>query len=117
MEGDTKADLMGAGCTLRACISFYRMYMAPALAVSCSCGGIMYAYSMKAPAVIGVIIVATFWFKVATMAFFYFAMKRKAWKIFYYYKNVGMSSRRLWSVALAFDFLTYVGCMLIAYQL
>ena len=30
---------------------------------------------------------------------------------------IHISSRRLWSVALAFDFLTYVGCMLIAYQL
>ena len=116
MEGDTKADLMGAGCTLRACISFYRIYMAPALAVSCSCGGIMYAYSMKAPAVIGVIIVATFWFKVATMAFFYFAMKRKAWKIFYYYKNV-VSVRWLWGTTLSFDFLTYVAALFVGYYI
>ena len=36
---------------------------------------------------------------------------------FYYYKNVGMSIRWLWGMALVFDFLTYVVCMLIAYQL
>ena len=77
----------------------------------------MFIYRMKSPAVVAVIVVATFWFKVATMVFIRFTAKRKLGHFFYYYKNVGMSSRRLWSVALAFDFLTYVGCMLIAYQL
>ena len=77
----------------------------------------MYAYSIKAPAVIGVIIVATFWFKVATMTFFYFAMKGKAWKFFYYYKNVGVSVRWLWRMTLSFDFLTYVAVLFIGYYL
>ena len=66
---------------------------------------------------IGVIIVATFWFKVATMTFFYFAMKRKAWKFFYYYKNVGVSVRWLWRMTLSFDFLTYVAVLFIGYYL
>lgn len=117
MEGDTETDLMGAGCILRSCISFCRMYMAPSLAVSFACGLIMYTYSMKAPAVIGVVVVATFWFKVATMVFFYFAMKRKAWNVFYYYKNVGVSARWLWGTALPFDFLTYVIALFIGYYI
>ena len=96
---------MRVECILRSCISFYRMYMAPALVVSFACGGIMYAYSIKAPAVIGVIIVATFWFKVATMTFFY------------YYKNVGVSVRWLWRMTLSFDFLTYVAVLFIGYYL
>ena len=37
--------------------------------------------------------------------------------LFYYYKNVGMSIPWLWGMTLVFDFLTYVVCMLIAYQL
>ena len=102
---------------VRLYVSFYEMFAASALAVSFVCGLIMFMYRMKTPAVIAVIVVVTFWFKIAAMVFLGFAMKRKSWRFFYYYKNVGMSSRRLWSVALAFDFLTYVGCMLIAYQL
>ena len=68
-------------------------------------------------AVVAVIVVATFWFKVATMVFIRFTTKRKSGRFFYYYKNVGMSIRWLWGMALVFDFLTYVVCMLIAYQL
>ena len=108
---------MDAKRLVRSCVSFYGMFAASALAVSFVCGLIMFMYRMKTPAVIAVIVVVTFWFMIAAMVFLGFAMKRKSWRFFYYYKNVGMSSRRLWSVALAFDFLTYVGCMLIAYQL
>ena len=112
MEDDAKTDVMDVKRGVRLYVSFYEMFAASALAVSLACGLIMFIYRMKSPAV-----VATFWFKVATMVFIRFTAKRKLGHFFYYYKNVGMSSRRLWSVALAFDFLTYVGCMLIAYQL
>ena len=117
MEDDAKTDVMDVKRGVRLYVSFYEMFAASALAVSLACGLIMFIYRMKSPAVVAVIVVATFWFKVATMVFIRFTAKRKSGHFFYYYKNVGMSSRRLWSVALAFDFLTYVGCMLIAYQL
>ena len=52
-----------------------------------------------------------------TMVFIRFTTKRKSGRFFYYYKNVGMSIRWLWGMTLGFDFLTYVVCMLIAYQL
>ena len=94
MEDDAKTDVMDVKRGVRLYVSFYEMFAASALAVSFA-----------------------FWFKVATMVFIRLTAKRKLGRFFYYYKNVGMSSRRLWSVALAFDFLTYVGCMLIAYQL
>lgn len=42
------------------------MFAASALAVSLACGLIMFIYRMKSPAVVAVIVVATFWFKVAT---------------------------------------------------
>ena len=112
MEDDAKTDVMDVKRGVRLYVSFYEMFAASALAVSLACGLIMFIYRMKSPAVVAVI-----WFKVATMVFIRFTAKRKLGHFFYYYKNVGMSSRRLWSVALAFDFLTYVGCMLIAYQL
>ena len=94
----------------RLCVSFYEMFAASALAVSFACGLIMFIYRMKSPAVVAVI-------KVATMVFIRFTTKRKSGRFFYYYKNVGMSIRWLWGMALVFDFLTYVVCMLIAYQL
>ena len=93
------------------------MFAASALAVSFACGLIMFIYRMKSSAVVAVIVVATFWFKVATMVFIRFTTKRKSGRVFYYYKNVGMAIRWLWGMALVFDFLTYVVCMLIAYQL
>lgn len=102
---------------LGSCVSFYGMFAASALAVSFVCGLVMFLYRMKAPAVIAVIVVVTFWFKVATMVFLGFAMKRKSWRYFYYYKNVGVSPRWLWGISLAFDFLTYVVFLFIAYQL
>ena len=94
----------------RLCVSFYEMFAASALAVSFACGLIMFIYRMKSPAVVAVIVVAT-------MVFIRFTTKRKSGRFFYYYKNVGMSIRWLWGMALVFDFLTYVVCMLIAYQL
>ena len=61
----------------RLCVSFYEMFAASALAVSFACGLIMFIYRMKSSAVVAVIIVATFWFKVATMVFIRFTAKRK----------------------------------------
>ncbi len=61
----------------RLCVSFYEMFAASALAVSFACGLIMFIYRMKSSAVVAVIIVATFWFKVATMVFIRFTTKRK----------------------------------------
>ena len=107
MEDDAKTDVMDVKRGARLCVSFYEMFAASALAV----------YRMKSSAVVAVIVVATFWFKVATMVFIWFTTKRKSGRFFYYYKNVGMSIRWLWGMALVFDFLTYVVCMLIAYQL
>lgn len=108
---------MDVSRVFRSCFSFCRMYMAPSFAVSSACGLIMYLYSVKAPAVIAVVVVATFWFKVATMVFFYFVMKRKSWKVFYYYKNVGVPVRWLWGTTLPFDFLTYVAALFIGYYI
>lgn len=108
---------MDVSRVFRSCFSFCRMYMAPSFAVSFACGVIMYLYSVKTPAVIAVVVVATFWFKVATMIFFYFVMKRKAREIFYYYKNVGISVRWLWGTTLPFDFLTYVAALFIGYYI
>ena len=117
MEDDAKTDVMDVKRGARLCVSFYEMFAASALAVSFACGLILFINRMKSSAVVAVIVVATFWFKVATMVFIWFTTKRKSGRFFYYYKNVGMSIRWLWGMALVFDFLTYVVCMLIAYQL
>ena len=101
----------------RLCVSFYEMFAASALAVSFACGLIMFIYRMKSPAVVAEIVGATFCLKGATVGFHRFTTKRKSGRFFYYYKNVGMSIRWLWGMTLVFDFLTYVVCMLIAYQL
>ena len=96
-------------------MSFYEMFAASALAVSFACGLIMFIYRIKPPAVVAVIVVATFWFKVATMILIWFTTKRKSWRFFYYYKNVGVSVRWLWGVTLGFDFLTYAACICLLY--
>lgn len=69
MEDDAKTDVMDVKRGARLCVSFYEMFAASALAVSFACGLIMFIYRMKSPAVVAVIVVATFWFKVATMVF------------------------------------------------
>ena len=101
----------------RLCVSFYEMFAASALAVSFACGLIMFIYRMKSPAVVAVIVVATFWFKVATMVFIRFTTKRKSGRFFYYYKNVGVSVRWLWGTTLPFDFLTYVAALFVGYYI
>ena len=108
---------MDAKRLVRSCVSFYGMFAASALAVSFVCGLIMFMYRTKTPAVIAGIVVVTFGFKIAAMVFLGFAMKRKSWRFFYYYKNIGVSLRWLWGISLVFDFLTYVACLFIAYQL
>lgn len=99
---------------VRSCVSFYGMYAAAALGVSFVCGLVMFMYRMKPPPVIAVIVVITFWVKVAMMLLLRFAVKRHSWRYFYYYKNVGVSVRWLWGCTLAFDFLLFIVMLLIA---
>ena len=60
MEDDAKTDVMDVKRGVRLYVSFYEMFAASALAVSLACGLIMFIYRMKSPAVVAVIVVATF---------------------------------------------------------
>ena len=75
MEYYAKTYVMDVKRGVRLYVSFYEMFAASALAVSLACGLIMFIYRMKSPAVVAVIVVATFWFKVATMVFIRFTAK------------------------------------------
>lgn len=99
---------------VRSCVSFYGMYAAAAIGVSFMCGLIMFMYRMKSPAVVAVIVVVTFWVKVAMMVVLRLTVKRNSWRQFYYYKNVGVPVRWLWGITLVFDFQVFVTILFIA---
>jgi len=61
--------------------------------------------------------VAIFWFKVASLAgIFYFINAHKR-KEYYYYRNFGLSKRKIWIPILTFDFLLFLGALALSHQI
>lgn len=50
-----------------------------------------------------------FWFKVFTLVIIFFFIKTHKENEFYYYLNLGISKRFLWTTTLLFDMILFVG--------
>ncbi len=64
-----------------------------------------------------VIIVVSFWFKIATYVMTLFYIKQTKHKEFYYYQALGVSKTILWVVSFIIDFFLFSILMYITYIL
>jgi hypothetical protein len=58
-----------------------------------------------------------FWFKLITLAVFFFFINSYKREEFYYYKNLGTSKLVLWSSALSFDLILFVFMLILTLKL
>lgn len=57
-----------------------------------------------------------FWFKVATTGMIIYYINNYQRKAFFYYQNLGLSKRFLWTYTLCFDWVLFIIALLIIYK-
>lgn len=58
-----------------------------------------------------------FWFKIITLGAFYYVVKNYKKDEIYYYKNLGVSARVLWTTTLSMDFIIFFVLMILTGKL
>tara|TARA_R110002050_G_scaffold290260_1_gene443763 strand:+ start:94355 stop:94660 length:306 start_codon:yes stop_codon:yes gene_type:complete len=86
---------------IRLVITFYKSYAVTSLLITISCLTILYTWG-------GNTFTALFWFKVFTLGLIYFYINASNKNVFYYYKNLGLTKKRLWISTLSFDLLLFL---------
>lgn len=94
---------------LRSLYTFYLNHFFVGLAISLCCYKIYAIYGPKT-------IFALFWFKAATIGVVFYAVSQRKQKEFYYYQNLGISKKLLWTSTLGIDFLLFVSLLTLAHQ-
>ena len=89
---------------------FYSSYFFAALVISCCCVYFYLLYGMEAFAFL-------FWFKVATLWLFYYFINIYKKKEFYYYQNLGISKKVLWSTTLTLDFVLFILLLIVGHKI
>lgn len=86
---------------------FYKSYAWASVSVSLCCAFFIVKYGLEA-------LIPLLWFKAATAALVVYVVRNYKAAEFHYYKNLGLSSVRLWGVTLSFDFALFVLLVVIA---
>lgn len=83
---------------LRLLFSFYSGFAFSAIIISIACAVILSVNGYQ-------ILAALTWFKIISMAIIVYYINTYKHKEFYYYHNLGLSKRLLWTFTLSLDFL------------
>jgi len=86
--------------------SFYLSFLAPSLILTILCGYIFQHSGIK-------LLPALVWFKIITTAIIFFYIQSAKRKTFFYFHNLGLSKRWLWTGTLSFDFILF--CLLLIF--
>lgn len=90
--------------TIRLLLTFYKSFAVASFAITFACLFLMFGFKANGIYMIQVL----FWFKIATLALIVYSVNSYKSKEFYYYKNHGLSNRKLWLPILVFDFLVFL---------
>lgn len=90
-------------------ITFYRSYCAASLAISAACLFLFREYGMH-------IFRVLFWFKLATYIPIYSYIVNYKINEFYYYQNLGMAKKLLFTATITIDFLIFLFLILLLYN-
>ena len=83
--------------TIRIIGTFYRSFILFSILMTACCLGLYWEYGAD-------IFVALFWVKLLTLGLTYYFINSYKTKEYYYYLNLGLSKRILWTSILLFDF-------------
>lgn len=86
--------------TIRLILTFYRSFFLAAAVLTAACGFLFFTYHFS-------IVGAVLGFKIATNALVWYFINSFKAQEFYYYQNLGLSKRWLWSVTLSIDFVLF----------
>ncbi|MCL3781985.1 hypothetical protein EMN47_16485 [Prolixibacteraceae bacterium JC049] len=92
---------------MRIIISFYQLFFWTSFFISLSCGFVIYTWGIATFS-------ALFWFKITTMGAVGYYMKNAKSSLFYYFKNLGISKKKLWIVASLIDILLFTLIVIVA---
>ncbi|HEY3371096.1 MAG TPA: hypothetical protein VGK10_09630 [Prolixibacteraceae bacterium] len=92
--------------TLRSILTFYKSFAFTSFLLTAICLVIIYTHGIST-------FQALFWFKISTLGLFYYSINSYKINELYYYKNLGISKRKLWIPILVFDFLFFLISMII----
>ena len=86
--------------------SFYLNFLGPSLILTLLCVYIFYHTGIK-------LLPALVWFKIITTAIIFFYIQSTKKKTFFYFYNLGLSRKWLWTCTLSFDFVLF--CLLLIF--
>ena len=85
---------------------FYRSFILLSLIITAICLRVFWLYHFK-------IFFTIFWFKIVTLAITYYFIDVYKRKEYYYYHNLGISKRKLWTITLGFDFALFISLIIL----
>ncbi len=92
---------------LRLLFSFYKLFAFVSGIITLACLSIGYSWGIE-------VFAPLFWFKVITLGLIYYYVNSYNKNIFFYFKNLGLSRRRLWVFAFVFDFGLFLVLLILA---
>lgn len=95
---------------IRIILTFYSSYSFSSICISVIAAVVFWKVGMS-------FFVFVFWFKLLSMGFIITYIDQYRKEEYLYYRNLGVSKTTLWGASLLFDFILFVGLILIAYQL
>lgn len=86
---------------IRLIFTFYKSFVLVNLIITLSCLDIAHRWGVST-------FTALFWFKIVTLAIIYYFVKDIKKNEFYYYKNLGITKKKLWISTFSFDFILFL---------
>jgi len=85
---------------------FYRSFFLLSLIITASCLRAFWLFQFE-------VFFTIFWFKIVTLAITYYFVDVYKRKEYYYYQNLGISKRKLWTITLGFDFALFISLIIL----
>jgi len=98
---------------LRLIITFYKSFAVMSLAITFACLYLINLYGSKAL----LILQALIWLKISTLGLIFYYIQNFKKEDFYYYKNLGLTKKKLWISTLVFDFALFILLLIITLKL
>ena len=98
--------------TLKLSLTFYSSFFFTSFFITLSCLLVYWRWQTMP-----VVLVISFWFKIATYLFVFLYINNAKRKEFYYYQALGISKTKLWINSLSIDFTLFVSLMIITNKL
>jgi hypothetical protein len=90
--------------------TFYRNFLLLSAIITAFCARAFWMYGFAG-------FFGIFWCKIATLGLTYYLINTRKKNEYYYYQNLGVGKRLLWSITLSFDFALFLLLLMLTYRL